>query len=270
MLIYAVDDERFALENLTDSISRALPEAEVISFRSVDELFTYEPEEPCTAAFVDVKLRGSNGLEVARFLQDQNPKINLIFTTGFSEYASRAFRVHASGYIIKPVTPDKVLAEMGHLRFSPKDQTASRVRIRAFGPFEIYIDEVPVSFKYTKTKELLAILVDRKGTLCSTSTICGCLWENDAVDAHRSYLKNLRRDLFTTLTDHGCEEIITRSKGAIGILPSKVTCDYFNYLKGGDTADEDDAYRGEYMTQYSWAEYTHALLDEAYLREHLQ
>jgi hypothetical protein len=48
-----------------------------------------------------------------------------------------------------------------------------------------------------------------------------------------------------------------------------VVCDYFNYLQGksrkGSIADS----RGEYMSQYSWAEYTHALLDNAYMLQDL-
>ena len=270
MLIYALDDERLALDNLTDAIKKAIPEAKLITFRSAEEVFEYSSEETCDIAFLDIKLRSNNGLAVAKHLMDQNPRINLIFTTGYSEYAARAFRLHASGYILKPVTPKKILFEMQHLRYPLNVNPDIRVSIQAFGTFEIYIDDAPVSFKYAKTKELLAVLVDRKGALCTSGTITGCLWENSDADAHRSYLKNLRRDLLTTLNSYDCEEIITRSKGSIGILPSKVNCDYFNYLRGVSSKNGIDTYRGEYMSQYSWAEYTHALLDGEYLKEHLK
>ena len=46
-----------------------------------------------------------------------NPTINVIFLTGHSEYTFDALQMHCSGYLLKPLTPEKVLHEMSHLRF---------------------------------------------------------------------------------------------------------------------------------------------------------
>ena len=265
MLVVALDDERIALENLTDALRKAIPEAELHSFRRSDELIDFASRTGIDIAFLDIKIRSENGIAVAKYLIERNPRINLIFTTGYAEYAPQAFSIHASGYILKPVTAEKIREEMDHLRYPLQEGTLPRVRIRAFGRFEVYIDGIPAVFRYAKTREFLAVLVDQKGALCSTGTLAACLWEDDDPDAHKSYLKNLRSDLVNSLASYGCEDILARGKGTIGILPTKVNCDYFNYLRGRSRKGSIDDYRGEYMSQYSWAEYTHALLENDYM-----
>lgn len=265
MLVIALDDERIALENLTDALRKALPEAELHSFRYTEEALAFASTATVDIAFLDIKLRAESGITVAEYLIGRNPKVNLIFTTGYAEYAPQAFSLHASGYILKPVTAEKIREELDHLRYPLQEGTLPRVRIRAFGRFEVYIDGIPAVFRYAKTREFLAVLVDQKGALCSTGTLSACLWEDDDPDAHKSYLKNLRSDLVNSLASYGCEDILARGKGTIGILPAKVSCDYFNYLQGGSRKGSIDDYRGEYMSQYSWAEYTHALLENDYM-----
>ena len=269
MLIIALDDERMALENLTDAISKALPEAELHSFRTTEEFFAFASEKICDIAFLDIKLRYESGLTAAEYLIERNPKVNLIFTTGYAEYAPKAFDLHASGYILKPVTPEKILEEMAHLRYPLREEKHPRISIRAFGRFEVYIDGVPASFRYAKTREFLAVLVDQKGAMCTNGTLSACLWEDDDPGAHTSYLKNLRSDLVNSLAAYGCENILAKGRGTIGILPDKVVCDYFNFLQGKSRKGAIDDYRGEYMSQYSWAEYTHALLDNDYMLQNL-
>ena len=269
MLVIALDDERMALENLTDAIKKAIPEAELHSFRKTEDVLAFAADKICDIAFLDIKLRSETGMTVAEYLIERNPRVNLIFTTGYSEYAPSAFTLHASGYILKPITPEKITEEMEHLRYPLQKDALPRVRIRAFGRFEVYIDGVPASFRYVKTREFLAILVDQKGAMCSNGTLTACLWEDDDPGAHKSYLKNLRSDLVNSLASYGCENILARGKGTIGILPDRVVCDYFNYLQGKSRRGSIDDYRGEYMSQYSWAEYTHALLDNDYMLQDL-
>ena len=61
-------------------------------------------------------MRGMNGVEVAKRLKEANPKMNIIFVTGFSEYNGDAMDMKASGYIMKPVTKADVERELSDLR----------------------------------------------------------------------------------------------------------------------------------------------------------
>ena len=271
MNIIAVDDEKLALQNLVSAILKAAPDCVLHDFRKVSEMLDFAAKNPCDVAFIDVEMREMTGVEAAEKLKALRPRINIIFATGYSEYTGKAMEMHASGYIMKPITPEKVKREIEELRYPLSEQEkkapasepgeASHIQIRAFGNFEIFYDHVPLTFQYSKTKELLAYLVDRRGSLCTNAQIMSALWENeDDYLSHNSYMKNLRTDLIASLEKVGCGDIIVRRRGVLGIVPEKVTCDYFDWCDGKSHAL--DSYRGEYMSQYGWSEYTHGLLED--------
>ena len=87
--------------------------------------------------------------------------------------------LHASGYVMKPVTSDKIKHEIDDLRYPIQSVTNNRVRFQTFGNFEVFIDEQPVKFQYSKTRELLAYLVDRNGALTTNNEISNILWEHE-------------------------------------------------------------------------------------------
>ncbi|MGN0674407.1 MAG: hypothetical protein ACI4KG_01520, partial [Oscillospiraceae bacterium] len=121
---------------------------------------------------------------------------------------------------------------------------------------EVFADGKPVSFKYSKSKELLAYLVDRQGAMCTNGEAISILWENDdAVDGKAVYFKSVRRDLISTLKECGCGDVIIQQRGSLAIDTTKVQCDYYDWLDG--KAEGINAYRGEYMYQYSWGELRH-------------
>ena len=117
----------------------------------------------------------------------------------------------------------------------------------------------PLAFKRSKSKELLAYLVDRNGATCTNGEMLAVLWEDkpDTASLH-SHLRNLIFDLNHTLDDAGVRGLLVRGRNTLAIDTSRVECDYYNFLRGERMAL--NAYRGEYMTQYSWAEVTRSAL----------
>jgi hypothetical protein len=103
---------------------------------------------------------------------------------------------------------------------------------------------------------MLAYLVDRKGALCTNSEIMAILFEDDI--GHESYFRSLRKDLTDILEAAGCSGVLSQQRGRMGIVPEMVDCDYFSWCDGIRSAS--NAFQGEYMTQYSWGEYTNARL----------
>ena len=99
-----------------------------------------------------------------------------------------------------------------------------------------------------------AYLVDR-GTLCTSAEIAGVLWEDKESS---SYLRKLRKDLLDTFRAANCSEVLIHEWNRQGIRTELVDCDYYDWKKGIPSAL--NAYRGEYMKQYSWAELTNGLL----------
>jgi DNA-binding LytR/AlgR family response regulator len=126
-------------------ISSVQPEYAVYS--SGDALL--QQETRADIAFLDVEMVGMNGVELAELLKLFHPDINIIFSTGYGHYRDAAFDLHASGYLTKPITPEKVKKELENLRRPVRNP--KRIRIRAFGNFEVYLDGIPINFKYNKT-----------------------------------------------------------------------------------------------------------------------
>ena len=193
MKIICVDDEKIALEGLVQSVEKSAPEAEVLGFRRGDLALEHAKSNQVDIAFLDIEMRGENGLEVAEKLKAIHPDVNIIFTTGYGEYAGDAFGMHASGYVMKPVTADKIKKEIQELRH-PISEKKNRIYCKTFGNFEIFVDGKPLEFQYNKSRELFAFLLDRNGSLTTIQEIIMNLWDDDEPDSHISYLKNLRRD----------------------------------------------------------------------------
>lgn len=250
MNVLLVDDEKILLNKLLKLVKEELPQAQCYAFTKAQEAVEFSTGNQVDAIFLDIQMRGMDGLQVARLVQENNPKVNIIFCTGFSDYALDALEINCSGYLLKPITQEKIHSAIQHLRF-PVD-TKPFISFRCFGNFEAYCDGKPIKFKYSKTKEMLAYLVDRNGTSISVGEISAVLFEDDQ---HRSYLSQLRLDLINTFEKLGAEDVIIQSKGYLGINREKVSCDYFDYLD-----HKLEVTTREYMTQYSFSEYTYSSL----------
>ena len=250
--ILVVDDERNALNGLLQLITEMLPDADVHGFTRSEDALSHARENAPEAAFLDIAMPGMDGVTLADELKKLYPFINIIFTTGFSEYAPEAFALHASGYIMKPVTREKVAEELSHLRYT-ESTGAKRMRVQAFGVFEVFVDNEPVAFRYQKTKELLAVLVDRRGTLVTNREIVQLLFPDDGEDerTHFSYVNNLRADLTSTLAAAGIEDCVVSRYGSVSIRTDAFECDYYTYLRDGTRPA--GAPESGYMNQYGWA-----------------
>ncbi len=252
MRILAVDDEQDALEVLTSAIEACQPDAEIKGFNSPTEALEYAEKNQMDIAFLDVRMPGLTGLEVAKRLKKINPKINIIFSTGFSEFASDAFSLHASGYLMKPISTKDVRKELDNLR-NPVEVPKKRVYIRTFGNFELFVDGETIHFSRKPAKELLAYLVDRKGSAVTRRELCDVLLQ-DAAFTRKSqdYLTKIVKELQKALEEVHAEDIVNLDRSEYSVVPDNFDCDAYDYLKG--VPDAFNNFYGEYMSQYPWAE----------------
>jgi len=254
--VLVVDDEKLIRDGAARIIAGCIPGADMVVCGTPSEALAEVEKRPFDIAFLDVEMPGMNGVELARRIKEIAPDTNIIFSTAYPQYAGDAFALHASGYITKPLNRDKVLAELGDLRH-PVDSDDRGLRVQAFGNFEVFYDGKPLRFRYAKTKELLAYLIDRNCAVVDIGEIRATLWDDD-VD-RTSYIKQLRKDLLDTFREIGAEDAIVVMRGGIGVIPAKFKCDFFDYLAGD--AKGISSYHGEYMQQYSWSEATHGSLE---------
>ena len=248
MRILLVDDEQLQLLRLTDAVKKALPqESEILSYTNPVLAWEENKEKPVDIAFLDIDMPVMNGMMLAKKLKTVNPQVNVIFVTAYNEYALDAYKLHASGYVTKPVNVEKIKAELDGLRYPVELTPTKKLQVKCFGNFEVFSGEIPVKFTRSKSKELFAYLVDREGAAVNVNELNAILWEEDK----KSYFRNLVADIQASLKAVGAEDVFVKRRNECFIDPTKIDCDAYEYRKNNPNAIR--MYRGEYMAQYSWA-----------------
>lgn len=259
MKIFALDDSENGLAMLTDAIGEAVPDAEIYSFTDPYKCLGFTKEVSCDIAFLDIKMWGMNGIEVAVELKKIKPSTNIIFVSAYNEYQGDAFDIHASGYVMKPATKEAILKQIENLRHPVDKKASAKIYVQTFGNFEVFLYGKPITFGLLKSKELFAYLIDRQGASVTTTEIATILWENRLYDISlKNQTQAIISDMRKTLKKNGIEDIIIKSWNQIAVDTTKISCDYYDLMKCD--ADTVNNFRGEYMVNYGWAEMTAAAL----------
>ncbi len=247
-----VDDRQLAVNAMLQTMKEIDPEGSHAGLISSHEAVAFAKDHPLDVAFLDIEMPDMNGLLLAKVLKEIQPDLNIVFVTGHMEYAFDAHQLFASGYLMKPAgTEDveKVLANLRHPLTTGEDD----LFVRCFGNFEVFVHGEPLVFKRSKSKELLAYLVDNKGAMVSMGELISVLWEDGENSLSRnSQLRMFISDIRKTFEESGLSDIIIKEYNAVAVRTDKIPCDYFRFLEGD--ADAVNAYHGEYMKQYSWSE----------------
>ena len=256
MIAITVDDERPMLNALTDIVKSSPDIKEVYDFSVCSAALEWVSGNSADIAFLDINMRGMGGLALAEKIIEMQPDCKIIFCTGYEEYALNAIQLRCSGYLIKPITPEAVQKEIDHIK--SKNPNASLLDVKCFGNFEVLKNGEALTFKRRKTKELFAVLVDRNGAGMTGKQICAVMWPESTDDVkNMDYLRHLVGDLKKSLANVGAEKAFCQDGYNYRIDTSRINCDYHKFLKSGKPQ-----FRGEYMTQYSWAEDALSLLLE--------
>ena len=254
MIAIAVDDEVLMLGALVKAISASDDIREVTKFSDCDAALEFVIKNPVDIAFLDINMRGMGGLVLAEKILVLRPDCKIIFCTGYEEYAIPAFKLHASGYLMKPISAEDVQNEIDNIK--GVRQKEKLLTVKCFGNFEVYVKREKLVFKRLKTKELFAFLIDRKGAGMTAKQICAVLFPDDMDDTkNAAYLRQLVMDLKNTLRAVGAESVLRHETPCYRVDTSLIQCDYLTYLETGKPE-----FYGEYMMQYSWAEETCAML----------
>ena len=246
MRILLVDDEQLQLLRLENACKKVLPNGDYFSYTNPVQAIEKNQDKMIDIAFLDIEMPKFNGIQLAKKLKKINPNTKIIFVTAYNEYALEAFKVHASGYITKPVNESKIKEEIDALGDSISLKPSKLIQVKCFGNFEVFCNGEPLKFSYKKSKEVFAYLVDREGSVININELNAVLWEED----HPSYLRNLIADVQATLKNVGADDVFIKRHNECYIDVKKIDCDAYEYKKGNPDAIR--MYRGEYMIQYSW------------------
>jgi len=102
-----VDDENKAREYLTNIISKNCPNIRIIGYASnAEEGFQIIDELKPSLVFLDVEMPGGNGFDMLERFDSVN--FDVIFTTAYDHYAIKAIEYSAIGYLMKPISKDRL------------------------------------------------------------------------------------------------------------------------------------------------------------------
>lgn len=261
MNVLAVVENEAAQLPMTEMLSAMEPEANLMCFGSSLPALAAARKQEIDIAVIDAVLPELSGLDFGRYLQELYPDVNLIYLAADKESGYEALRQHASGILPKPIVETELRRELDDLRHPTQLGEQKRLFAQTFGNFELFVDGKPVVFKYTKTKEIVAILVNNRGAQTTNGEIIACLWEDDGdPEKKSSYLSNLRQDLQNTFRKLRLTNLILKQRGSLAIAADRIECDLYDWLDKKQASKYH--YLGDYMNQYSWPETMHAQLDE--------
>jgi DNA-binding LytR/AlgR family response regulator len=142
------EDEPLLLEGLRAELKSAWPELDVVAaVPDGDSALQQALQQRPAVCFLDIRMPGASGLEVAQALAedwpDGEPFPLLVFISAYDQYALQAFEAQAVDYIVKPVRSDRLAACVQRLRTrldergssdGPLPQTLEQLRALLAGP----------------------------------------------------------------------------------------------------------------------------------------
>lgn len=259
-----VDDESYCADYLENLCGDVQGLRIIGKFQNAMEAREFLENNRAELAFLDIELPGLDGIQAAEELRRVCPGLAIVYVTGYEDYAMKAFKADAVSYLLKPCDAvDLAHAVEKAARLMPLG--GKRLEVRTFGHFSVFIDGEPFRFSNGKARELMALLVNQRGGVVTMEQAVCALWEDRPYD---NMVKQLYRKAVIYLNQISSQkklDFFVSNRGSCHIIPSAMTCDYFELLAGNPEARGQ--FSGEYMLDYSWGEETLANLHHLFLAD---
>ena len=145
-----VDDEFPARQELANILNNINDIELINSFDNGNAALQYlKVNKDIDVVFLDIDMPVLNGLQLAKKIQQFNRSIAVIFSTGFSEFAVKAFELSAFDYLLKPYTEERVSLSVYRLL---KNRSSQKEGIKMATKIPFWVQERLVLF--TPDKEI--------------------------------------------------------------------------------------------------------------------
>lgn len=111
------EDEELLRNALSKLLAQAWPQLRIVAEcedggSALEAIAEHQPE----VAFLDIRMPGLTGLEVAEAVVEASPKTQIVFVTAYDQYAIDAFDKGAVDYLLKPISPERLAATVQRLQ----------------------------------------------------------------------------------------------------------------------------------------------------------
>ena len=178
MRIVCVDDEPLVLDDVMSVCKDLSTDISVNGFTDAYEALEWIRSNPADIALLDIDMPQMNGITLAAQIKKIKPDMVILFLTAYKEFAFDAFQVHPNGYLLKPLEPEVLKKEIDYAVSAYPQTFVPHIEAHTFGNFDLLVDGVTVQLKRSKSKEMLAYLIDRRGMSVSRKEIAAVLFED--------------------------------------------------------------------------------------------
>jgi len=196
----AIDDEPLALKQITGYINKTAFLNLEASFDNAMDALQFIAENEIDLIFLDIHMPDLNGMDMAKSLDN---KLEIIFTTAYSEYAVDGFKVNALDYLLKPLdyasflkAAIKAQMHLEHIKVGAENLKSSSNHLFIKSEYKIIRIEIE-SIQYIEgMREYVRIHLENSKplmTLLSMKKIEQKLPSNLFMRVHRSYIVNLEK-----------------------------------------------------------------------------
>lgn len=233
--ILAVDDERPALADLERLLGGLAQVDEVTCAHSGGEALRRLGERQFDALFVDVRMPGLSGLELAGVLDRFANPPAVVFVSAYEDGAVRAFEVHALDFLMKPVSRKRMEEAILRVAHATAGRRPSSRRLASADPIEpdaipapspfVAVDQGPgqsariiplAAILYVQARGDYVRLVTDEGRFLQRGTLGNIeqRWTPHGFHRlHRAYVVNLRRAV-EVRPDHGGTATVVLADGS--------------------------------------------------------
>lgn len=232
-----VDDEQIMLRSFM-RLSKGISNLNVIAqFENPEEALLFVQENAVELAFLDIKMPGMNGIELAVKIREICPSILIVFISAYDEYIRDSNLIGGDYYIVKPYKKETIEMMMQKMQILSKS-LHKEIYIQMFGRFNVLKNGVPIALR-GKAKEILALVATR----------CGREYSNVKMKVYYNALKRLKE----ILEAEGLSDLLLSTPRGQMLNTDIVECDYYAWKN--HKVQEKDKFEGEFLSEYSWGEY---------------
>jgi len=234
-------------------LSAGIPDLHIVGqFESAREALDYAGENPIELAFLDVAMPAINGIELAKRLRAIRPDILVVFVSAYDEYIWDFNQIGGDYYIIKPYSRETLEMVMERIRLIAHRQR-KELYIQTFGRFVVLRGGEPIHLT-GKAKEILALVVTRRGREISNEEIYNTIWEGRTYsNSNMSVFYNALGRLRQALKAESLEKLLISTPRGQMVDTSMFDCDYYAWQD--KNIEQRDKFDGEFLSEYSWGEY---------------
>ena len=191
MLLGICDDEAIIWDELQRLYNiykdSNISDLEIVCFSSGEELIKYD--KPLDILFLDIQMKGMNGLWTAEKIREKDDSMIIIFLTGYRGFIQEGYKVRAFRYLLKPIKEQEFMQALSE---AIKDITKHYKVIVGIDGETSYIKLQDII--YVEYIDRCSIVRTRKASYQSYTTLSEweCILNNgDFFRSHKAYIVNL-------------------------------------------------------------------------------